>query len=227
MTITARIHHVQQTILALEATHHRAPGSVQLVAVTKGRTVHELREAMHAGVCHFAENYYQEALPKIHAFTSHPLCWHFIGPIQRNKTTGIATHFDWVHSLCRMDIAERLNHARPAAASPLHVCIQINIDHEPTKAGLLPDEVLNMARTLLTLPRLCLRGLMVIPKPSQITTDRYASFLKISHLLSQINQTLGTHLDTLSMGMSDDLDEAIHAGSTLVRVGRGLFGERP
>lgn len=225
--IALRIHDLQQTIRSLEASGLRAPGTVQLLAVSKGRSPDEILEAIHAGLCDFGENYYQEAVFKINALASYPLCWHFIGPIQRNKTSGIARHFSWVHGLCRVDVAERLNKARLSSAPPLQVCIQVNLDNEPTKSGLQPDEVLDLARAIIALPRLRLRGLMMIPRPEFTATHRYATFLRLAQLLAQLNQTLGLHLDTLSMGMTEDLEDAIRAGSTMVRIGRGLFGEKP
>ena len=226
MSIAARVHDLQQIIRKCEAFYQRAPDSVQLLAVSKGHTSDEICEAIDAGLLDFGESYYQEALLKINALTAYPLCWHFIGPIQRNKTPGIATHFSWVHSLCRLDIAERLNHARPASAPPLQVCIQININEEPTKSGLYPHEVDDFARAILTFPHLKLRGLMVIPQPEPDANKRYATFQCVAQMLKHLNQTLPIHLDTLSMGMSDDLNDAIHAGSTMVRIGRKLFGER-
>ena len=125
-----------------------------------------------------------------------------------------------------MDVAERLNKARISSEPPLQVCIQVNLDNEPTKSGLQPDEVLDLARAIIALPRLHLRGLMIIPRPKFTSTDRYATFLRLAQLLTELNQTLGLHLDTLSMGMTEDLEDAIRAGSTMVRIGRGLFGER-
>jgi pyridoxal phosphate enzyme (YggS family) len=226
MSIASNIGHITQTINRLEQITARSPGSVRLLAVSKSHSTHDILEAVEAGLKDFGENYYQEAISKIQVLEQYPLCWHFIGPIQSNKTKGIATHFSWVHSLCRLDIAERLNQARPQTLAPLNVCIQVNLDEEPTKSGLSAHELIPFAEQILKLPNLQLKGLMIIPKPEETTAGRYQTFLQLSQLLNSLNQTLNLKLDTLSMGMSDDLAEAIHAGSTYVRVGRGIFGER-
>ena len=225
--IALRVHDLKRVIRQIEASSQRLPGAVQLLAVSKGRSPEDILEAVQAGIGDFGENYYQEAVCKINALASFSLCWHFIGPIQRNKTSGIAKHFSWVHGLCRVDVAERLNKARPLSLPPLQVCIQVNLDDEATKSGLQSHEVFDVARAIMALPRLRLRGLMIIPKPESEPTTRFATFFRLTQLLADLNQTLGIDLDTLSMGMSDDLEDAIRAGSTMVRIGRALFGERP
>jgi pyridoxal phosphate enzyme (YggS family) len=226
VSIASRIRHLQQTLQRAETQHQRAPGSVQILAVSKGQPQSKILEAIHAGLLNFGENYYQEALPKIEALASYPLGWHFIGPIQRNKIKGIARHFSWVHSLGRLDVAEQLNQARPSTLPPLNVCIQLNLENEPTKSGVQAHEIIPLARTLLTLPNLCLRGLMVIPKPSEDPNHRYQQFQQVSQMKSLLSEVLQRPLDTLSMGMSDDFVEAIRAGSTCIRIGQALFGRR-
>jgi PLP dependent protein len=200
------------------------PG-VMLVAVSKTRTPAEIREAAEAGVQDFGENYLQEALPKIQILQDLPLTWHFIGPIQSNKTKRIATYFSWVHSVCDLRIAEQLNRHRPEHLPPLNICIQVNIDNEPTKSGMPLENIESVITPILSLSRLRLRGLMIIPKP-QHTSGKNNPFLKTATLLKKINDTYHLHLDTLSMGMSDDFEQAIQAGSTCVRIGTKLFGKR-
>lgn len=199
--------------------------NVMLVGVSKTRTPSEIREAAHAGLHDFGENYVQEALPKIEALQDLPLVWHFIGPIQSNKIKQIAKNFSWVHSVCTERTAEKLNQHRPQHLPPLNICIQVNIDAEPTKSGVSPKEIHQLVETTLALPRLCLKGLMIIPKPRS-PEDKDNPFLKTSALLNLINQTHRLHLKTLSMGMSDDFEEALAAGSTCVRIGTKLFGKR-
>jgi pyridoxal phosphate enzyme (YggS family) len=226
MSIANNIAHIQRCIHEAEVLSHRPASSVQLLAVSKTRNVAEITEAIDAGQTHFGENYYQEALTKIQMLQAYSLTWHFIGPIQSNKTKGIATHFSWLHSLSKLKIATQLNQHRPLHLPPLNICIQMNLDHEPSKSGLFEDELLSFVNHLTALPRLQLRGLMMIPKPEENSALNYEKFLHLSDLKNKINQTFNLDLDTLSMGMSDDLTEAIRAGSTLVRIGRGIFGER-
>lgn len=226
MSIASNIDKIKQTIQQLEVKYARTPSSVRLLAVTKGRSTQDILEAINNGLTHFGENYCQEAISKISALAQYPLCWHFIGPIQQNKTKKIAQHFSWVHSVCRLDIADQLSQARPKTMAALNVCIQMNLDEEPTKAGLAAHELIPFAKHIINTPNLCLRGLMMIPKPEANPEVRYQTLLRLSHLLTHLNQTLNLNLDTLSMGMSDDLAEAIHAGSTYVRIGRGIFNEQ-
>ncbi len=197
---------------------------IMLIGVSKTRTVAEIREAAKAGLCDFGENYVQEALPKIEALQDLSITWHFIGPIQSNKAKRIAAHFSWVHSVCSSRIAQQLNENRAANLPALNVCIQINIDREPTKSGVLPEEIDSLVTTILGLPRLHLCGLMIIPKPHHNHQDN--PFLKTALLLKELNHKHHLHLKTLSMGMSDDFEEAIKAGSTCVRIGTKLFGVR-
>lgn len=198
---------------------HRDLGSVTLLAVSKNQSIIKIREAYQAGQRKFAENYVKEALEKQNALSDLDIEWHFIGTIQSNKTKLIATHFDWVHSVNHFDIAKRLNDAR-GAVSPLNICIEVNIDHEATKSGVPAQDVLSLAEKIKSLPHLKLRGLMVIPQKNNI-----AAFEKTAALQQELIRS-GFLLDTLSMGMSADFKAAIAFGSTIVRIGTAIFGER-
>lgn len=200
----------------------RAPDTVELLAVSKTFGVDAIRAAAVAGQQAFGESYVQEALVKIAALTDLSLTWHFIGPLQRNKTRVIAEHFDWVHSVDRAIIARRLNDARPVALPPLNVCLQVNISGEVSKSGVSPADLPALVEAVAQLPRLKLRGLMAIPAPSANVDQQHAQF----RLLRQLRDRLDVPLDTLSMGMSDDLEAAIAEGATLVRVGSAIFGGR-
>jgi len=224
--ITNNISYINQLIRQAEIAAHRPEGIVKLLAVSKGQPSSKVEEAYTAGQRDFGENYLQEALAKIQTLKSLPLCWHFIGPIQSNKTHSIAHHFSWVHSVSRQKIAEQLNEARPVFMPPLNVCLQINFDDEETKSGIHPDQAINLASCILQLPRLRLRGLMLIPKPEADAQSQYHSFLRLPQLLNTLNQQLNINMDTLSMGMSNDLQAAIRAGSTMVRIGTAIFGKR-
>jgi pyridoxal phosphate enzyme (YggS family) len=175
---------------------------------------------------HFGENYLQEALDKIAELVDLALEWHFIGPIQSNKTRPIAEHFDWVHSVDRLKIGQRLSDQRPDSKAPLNICLQVNISREATKAGCLPEEAPALAQALSRLPGLRLRGLMAIPKATDDPVEQRQAFADLRVLLQQISADV-TGLDTLSMGMSSDLQPAIEEGATIVRVGTALFGPRP
>ncbi|PKM22370.1 MAG: YggS family pyridoxal phosphate-dependent enzyme [Gammaproteobacteria bacterium HGW-Gammaproteobacteria-14] len=203
----------------------RSPDSVTLIAVSKTRGADEVAALAALGQRQFAENYLQEALEKMDALAAHHLHWHFIGPIQSNKTREIASRFDWVHSLDRDKIARRLNDQRPAGLPPLNVCIQINVDDETSKAGVSLDQVAALAQLIHELPRLRLRGLMAIPRPDSKDRGR-AAFRTLAMTLSSLGNTI-PNLDTLSMGMSDDFDVAIEEGATHIRIGTALFGARP
>ena len=200
-------------------------GVVALLAVSKTFAPDAVRDCAAAGQRAFGENYLQEALDKIAALHPLDLEWHFIGPIQSNKTRPIAENFQWVHSIERARVALRLNDARPAALPPLNICIQVNVSGEASKSGVAPGETAALAQAIGGLPRLKLRGLMAIPEPtpdSALRRQRFALLREIQNgLIAQ-----GHALDTLSMGMSDDLDEAIAEGSTMVRVGSAIFGKR-
>ena len=202
----------------------RDSDSVQLLAVSKTRTPDELARLADQGQRHFGENYLQEALDKIAALRGRGLVWHFIGPIQSNKTRDIAAHFDWVHSVDRLKVARRLSEQRPADLPPLNVCIQVNVDDEDSKSGILLEDVPALAADMVTLPNLRLCGLMAIPRADSEDSNRGA-FRQLAMTLSQLRNTMPS-LDTLSMGMSADFGVAIEEGATIVRVGTALFGPR-
>jgi pyridoxal phosphate enzyme (YggS family) len=223
--LTQRLAAVQQRIRLAEQQYHRPAGSVRLLAVSKTRGPAEIATLAGAGQQDFGENYLQEALEKIHVLQEKRLTWHFIGAIQSNKTRELAQHFDWIHSIDRLKIARRLNEQRPADLSPLQVCLQVNIDNEPSKAGLSPPEVLPIARELASLPQLRLRGLMAIPAPQTGFEVQRLSFRALAELQQRLIAD-GLALDTLSMGMSDDMEAAIAEGATLVRIGTDIFGPR-
>ena len=203
----------------------RAPDAVALLAVSKTFGADAVRAAHAAGQHAFGENYIQEAVDKIDALRDLPLQWHCIGPIQSNKTRLVAERYDWAHSVDRLKIAERLSAQRPDGLAPLQVCLQVNIDGGPTKSGVAPAEALALARAVAALPRLKLRGLMTIPEPAPDFDAALAVHRRARALFDELNAE-GLALDTLSMGMSADLEAAIAAGSTLVRVGRAIFGAR-
>lgn len=226
MTIVERVKQIQQTIVDTAKRYQRAPNDIQLLAASKGHSVQAIQEAFNAGVDNFGENYLQEAQIKIRALCSLPICWHFIGPIQRNKTKGIAQNFSWVHSVSREDIAELLEKHRPDGLPPLNVCLQVNLDHEESKSGTSPDQVTKLASAISQLPKLKLRGLMTIPILYHEEQQQYESLLRLTNLFNELNNSLNLSMDTLSMGMTDDLIAAIRAGSTMVRIGRAIFGER-
>ena len=227
-TIAANIQQVQSRIAQACARAERDVRSVTLVAVGKTFPTNAIREAIDAGVSRFGENYVQEALDKIHQFAGlrEQLEWHLIGPLQSNKTRLAAEHFDWIHSVDRLKIAERLAEQRPSHLPPLQVCLQVNISNEDTKSGLAPAEVLEVARGVARLPRLKLRGLMAIPEPVGDIDAQRGPHRALRELLAVLNAQ-GLGLDTLSMGMTADLEAAILEGATIVRVGTAIFGSRP
>jgi pyridoxal phosphate enzyme (YggS family) len=205
----------------------RPPASVSLMAVSKTFAAGDVRAAHQYGQRMFGESYLQEALQKLDALADlrAALEWHFIGPIQSNKTRPIAEHFDWVHSVDRLKIAERLSAQRPEALAPLNVCIQINISGEASKSGLAPDEAAAVAHSIAGLPRLRLRGLMAIPEPAETLEVQRMPYQRLHALFDTLRDS-GLALDTLSIGMSDDLEAAVLEGATIVRVGTAVFGER-
>jgi len=224
--LAARLQTVYQRIDEAITTYGRDPGSVTLLAVSKTRTSEELRALAAAGVQRFGENYLQEALEKIASLQDLELEWHFIGPIQSNKTRPIAEHFDWVHSVDRLKLARRLSEQRPGNLPPLNICLQVNVSGEESKSGIALDELPSLAREVASLPRIRLRGLMAIPAPSGDFAAQRQPFRLMRQALEQLNDS-GLGLDTLSMGMSNDLEAAIAEGATLVRIGTALFGPRP
>lgn len=202
----------------------RDPAAIRLVAVSKTHSADAIRECVRAGQRDFGENYLQEALTKMDALAGENLCWHFIGRIQSNKTRELASRFDWVQTVDRERIARRLDDQRPDGLPPLNICLQVNIDREPQKAGVLPEDVRALAHTVAAFSRLRLRGLMAIPEPSAGAAQSDA-FDRLGEIFESLRAD-GLPVDTLSMGMSGDLAAAIAAGSTMVRVGTAIFGAR-
>lgn len=201
-------------------------GNVTLLAVSKAQTAEKLRKAYEAGQTKFGENYLQEGLNKQAELTDLNIEWHFIGPIQSNKTQPIAQHFSWVHGVDRLKIAQRLSDARPAELPPLQICLQVNISGEASKSGVTPNELLDLVKAISTLPKLTLRGLMTIPEPSNDAALQRQQFKQMRDLLNDLNKPAFA-LDTLSMGMSSDYKIAIEEGATIVRIGSAIFGARP
>lgn len=223
--VAAGIRAVRQRMTLACSAAGRADGEVQLLAVSKTFSPAAVRQAVAAGQKAFGENYVQEAIEKIHALADLALEWHYIGPIQSNKTRAIAEHFDWVHTVDRLKIAERLASQRPASLAELNLCIQVNISGEASKSGVDPDAALELARGIARLPRVKLRGLMAIPEPAAGFEAQREPFRRLRLLLASINAA-GLACDTLSMGMSADLEAAIAEGATIVRVGTAIFGAR-
>ena len=230
--IEENLSHIRHRIRAACESSHRPLSHVTLLAVSKKQSVHSIKRALAAGVHAFGENYVQEGISKIHdlEYCRDQLEWHFIGHIQSNKTREVATYFDWVHTIERKKIAQRLSEQRASSLPPLQVCIQVNISAENSKSGVRPDEVFNLAKYIMSLPRLQLRGLMSIPQLSSEPEDLSACHRTLRVLLKELRSTLNITdsyiLDTLSMGLSADLELAIEEGATLVRVGSALFGDR-
>ena len=221
-TIAENIANVRTRILRATHAAGRDSQTVTLIAVSKTRPASAIREAYAAGVHHIGENYLQEALDKMTDLQDLPLIWHFIGPIQSNKTKAIAEHFHWVHSVDRLKIAQRLSDQRPAHLPPLNICLQVTISNESSKSGVSVNELAELAQAVSALPGLRLRGLMAVPAPAVTSAEKRAPLRDLREAMAE----LALPLDTLSMGMSDDLDEAIAEGATLVRIGTALFGAR-
>lgn len=220
--IAANISTLGERINAAAQAAQRDPASIGLLAVSKTKPAQALREAYEAGLRDFGENYLQEALGKQLELADLPLCWHFIGPIQSNKTRAIAENFAWVHSVDRLKIAQRLSEQRPENLPALNICIQVNVSGEASKSGCTPADLPALAEAISALPRLKLRGLMAIPEPTEDNAEQNAAFAAVRALQEQLNLPL----DTLSMGMSHDLEAAIAQGATWVRIGTALFGAR-
>ena len=227
-TIAAKLQEVNRRLAAACQTAARPVHSVTLMAVSKTFGALEIREAEAAGQRIFGENYVQEALAKMDELTDLDgrIEWHFIGPLQSNKARAVAERFAWCHSVDRIDLARRLSKHRPAHLAPLRVCLQVNISGEESKSGLAPGEVARVAADVATLPGLRLRGLMAVPRPAASLAEQRTPFAELRELMRRIDLP-GTPLDTLSMGMSDDLEAAILEGATMVRVGSAIFGARP
>lgn len=225
--IAANLQAVNQRIAAAAQQAGRNPGDIALLAVSKTVSADRVRAAAEAGQLAFGENYVQEGVEKIAALAAlrGRLQWHFIGPLQSNKTRLVAEHFDWVHAIDRLRIAERLSTQRPAGMAPLQLCIQVNISGEASKSGVAPAEVPALAQAVAALPGLRLRGLMAIPEPEDDPVAQRRPFAAMHALLGSLRED-GLDLDTLSMGMSGDMEAAIAEGATMVRIGTAIFGAR-
>ena len=222
--IQDRYQSVLDTIQCTATRFDRIPGDIGLLAVSKTRTIDEVRALAQAGHLDFGENYVADALPKIHALESLRLTWHFVGTIQSNKTRAIAQHFDWVHSIDRASIARRLNDAR--SNEPLNVCIQVNVDDESQKSGVHVEDVAALVKVIQELPRLQPRGLMAIPRAHSNPEESRTAFSTLYQLFQEVRPNESDHWDTLSMGMTNDYEIAIEEGATLVRLGTAIFGPR-
>jgi PLP dependent protein len=225
-SIAANLQAVRERIAAACVAAGRAGGSVQLLAVSKTWPAARVREAVAAGQRAFGENYVQEAVEKAAELKDLGLEWHFIGPLQSNKTRPVAEAFAWVHSVDRLKIAERLAAQRPPGLPPLQLCLQVNVSGEASKSGCAPQQAIALAAAIARLPVLRLRGLMAIPEPTADITRQRQQFALLRRTLERINAELDCRLDTLSMGMTDDLEAAIMEGATMVRIGTAIFGKR-
>ena len=224
-TISANLQDVLARIHDAAEKSGRNPDDISLLAVSKTWPASAVREAANAGQAAFGENYVQEGVDKVAELSALGLDWHFIGPLQSNKTRRVAESFAWVHSIDRLKIAERLSEQRPDDLPPLQVCLQVNVSGEETKSGIALDEVAELAKQLVLLPHLKLRGLMAIPAPVEDFALQRQAFRRLRELFDDLNNT-GFSLDTLSMGISQDLEASIAEGATIVRIGTAIFGER-
>jgi len=222
-SITERLKQIREQIGDAEHTCNRRPGSVLLLAVSKTKPSEDIAAAYQSGQRHFGENYLQEALRKQQELGSYAITWHFIGPIQSNKTKPLATHFDWVHSVDSLKIAKRLSEQRPAHLPPLNICLQVNISDEPSKSGITLAELPELCEQIAQLPNLKLRGVMAIPAPQQDFDLQRQPYRALYQAVAKLDRP---ELDTFSFGMTGDLKAAIAEGSTIVRIGTALFGER-
>ena len=223
--IGAALNALRARIGEIERRYRREPGSVTLLAVSKTKPAQAVRAAVAAGQGAFGENHLQDAMTKVDALGGQGVSWHFIGAVQSNKTRPIAEHFDWVHSIERARIATRLSAQRPTGRGPLDVCIEVDVSGEDTKSGVPPSEVEPLARLIRELPGLRLRGLMAIPRPAEDFEAQRIPFRQLREILDDLNAK-GFGLDTLSMGMTGDLEAAIAEGATIVRIGTAIFGPR-
>jgi pyridoxal phosphate enzyme (YggS family) len=228
-TIGANLQAVKERIARAAELAGRDPGTISLIAVSKTHPLEAIEAALAAGQRAFGENYVQEALEKMRALAERPearvIEWHMIGPLQSNKTRVVAESFAWVHSIEREKIAERLSEQRPAALAPLNVLLQVNVSGEASKSGIAPEEVAPLARRVAALPRLRLRGLMAIPEATHDVALQRARFRSLRELFGRLRAE-GLELDTLSMGMSDDMEAAVAEGATMLRIGTAIFGAR-
>ncbi len=221
--IAQRLAEVRQRLCAAERLAGRPEGSVGLIAVSKSQPVQALEEAFRLGIRDFGENYLQEAIAKQDALAGFEIVWHFIGPIQSNKTRPLAERFQWAHGVDRLKIAQRLSEQRPLELPPLNVCLQVNVSGEESKSGVRLEELAELAEAVIALPRLRLRGLMAIPAPCRNFDEQLKPFRRLRETLESLKLE---GMDTLSMGMSDDLEAAVREGATLVRIGTAIFGKR-
>jgi len=224
--ITERLTQVKERLSTFARTCERDPVDIQLIAVSKTRPAEEIRVAFEAGQRAFGENYLQEALPKIRELADLPIEWHFIGRIQSNKTRDIAARFHWVHALASAKHARRLSEQRPGELPPLQVCIQVNVSGEASKGGVAPEETAELARLVATLPRLRLRGLMTMPPAGSSEAEQHRIFGALRKLRDRLNAEEELEMDSLSMGMSGDMEAAVCEGATMVRIGTAIFGPR-
>ena len=225
MKIIDNLVHIRNEISVAEKRFNRSDSSVCLLAVSKTRSVDEILAAVNGGQCHFGENYCQEAVQKIEAIDNPDLIWHFIGPIQSNKTNQIARHFDWVHTIDRIKIARRLDELRPESLAPLNICVQINISGEDSKAGITLDDTDDFIAELEQFKRLKVRGLMSLPAPASNFDEQRIPFSVLKQKLQELS-IFRPDLDTLSIGTTQDMTAAIAEGATIVRIGTALFGPR-
>ena len=228
-TVQDNLLNIKNEIAEIAKKCERDPNTIQLIAVSKTKPVEQVIEAINAGQLAFGENYVQEGVEKIQYFEknmpNNDLIWHFIGPLQSNKSKLVAEHFDWMHTIDRLKIAQRLNDQRPKDMAKLNVLIQVNISQEASKSGVKPEEVADLVKQIVTLPNLNLRGLMAIPEIENNYDKQLNVFTKMQQLLQSLQKDY-PFMDTLSMGMSDDMQAAIVAGSTMVRIGTAIFGAR-
>ncbi len=227
MSVAQNLRTLRERIAQAARRFGREPEAIRLLAVSKTKPVAAIREALAEGQQEFGENYLQDALPKIEAFSDRSdLSWHFIGGLQSNKTRQVAENFAWVQSLDNPRHARRLNDQRPEGQPPLQVCVQVNLSRESRKSGVPPEDCAALAEQVAALPRLQLRGLMAIPAPGGDFSEQCTVFRQLRELYQFLRQERGLALDTLSMGMTDDLEAAIAEGSTLLRIGTAIFGAR-
>ena len=223
--IEKNLRHIKDRMSAAAKACGRNPESVSLLAVSKKKPAADIRKAYASGQRSFGENYLQEALQKMQELEDLDISWHFIGAIQSNKTRSIAEAFDWAHCIDRAKIARRLSEQRPSQLAPLNVCIQVNIDHESSKAGIDLEALPDLAQEIAALPGIRLRGLMSIPEPRADVEGQREAFSRLAAAMQELRQK-GIDCDTLSMGMTGDMEAAINEGSTIVRIGTAIFGER-
>lgn len=224
-SIAENLTQVRYQLSSAAEKHHQNPNEITLLAVSKTRPAADIQAAYEEGQRHFGENYLQESLDKINALQELDICWHFIGPLQSNKTRAVAENFDWMHTVDRFKIAQRLSDQRPEDMPPLNICVQVNISREASKSGCQPEDVAALVKQMSDLPNIIVRGLMAIPKASQDISEQRKVFAQMKSLQLELN-TQHPQLDTLSMGMSGDMEAAIAEGATIVRIGTAIFGQR-